>query len=59
MKTSPPTRVLAILGALVISMIGMTPYEAAFAIRAAYSAVEANWAGWVLAVRNGSPPFRI
>jgi hypothetical protein len=59
MKTSPPTRVLAILGALVMSMIGITPYEAAFAIRAAYSAVEVNSAGWVLAVRYGSPQFRI
>jgi hypothetical protein len=59
MKTSLPIRVLAVLGALVMSAIGMTPYEVAFAVRATYSAVEANSARWVLAVRNAGVPLRI
>lgn len=56
MKTSLPTRVLATLGALLMTAIVMAPYEVAFGVRTAYSAAEANSAGWVLAVRNAGVP---
>ena len=58
MKTSPAIRVLAILGALLVSATGMTPYEVAFAVRATYSAVQANSPSWVLALRNATVPSR-
>jgi hypothetical protein len=52
MKTLLSQRLLAILGAMVISAIGVTPYETALAVHSLYSAVEAHSAGWVLAVHN-------
>jgi hypothetical protein len=52
MRTSLFPRVLAFLGALVMSAIVIAPYEAAFAVRSVYSALEANSAGWLLAIRN-------
>jgi hypothetical protein len=41
-----------------MTAIVMAPYEVAFGVRTAYSAAEANSAGWVLAVRNDGVPFR-
>jgi hypothetical protein len=59
MKASLFPRVLAFLGALVMSAIVIAPYEVAFAVRAVYSVVEANSAGWLLVVRNTGLQFRI
>jgi hypothetical protein len=59
MKASLSARALATLGALLMTAIVMAPYEVASGVRTAYSAAEANSAGWVLAVRNAGVPFRI
>jgi hypothetical protein len=59
MKTSLTQRVLALFGAIVMSAIVIAPYEVAFAVRTAYSVVEANSAGWVVAISNVGSPFPI
>jgi hypothetical protein len=57
MKTSVLPRVLAVFGSLVMSAIVIAPYEVASAVRAIYSAVQANSAGWRAPVLKASVPY--
>jgi hypothetical protein len=58
MRTSNlPSRIVALIGAIVISTVLLAPYDVQFAVRHAISAAKASTTSWVLAVRNaGSPP---
>ena len=59
MKALIVSRALSLLGAIIISAIQVAPYEVASAVHYAVAQVEGRSSDWLLAGRNGRPPFRI